>query len=161
MNAKQRAAENLKKLSVMLKGILDLSDDLDSLGSLEQAQIETQSRLNALREQEAAAKEGITTATAEAANITREASDTLVEARRIALTTIEQGKSDAKRLIDSAKEKADKRIADAEAKAADIEGKVTARQADLDAINAAIARAEDERARIETARATALASLGG
>lgn len=52
-NPKLQAAHDLRKLSVMLKGILAVGEDLERLGSLEQAEQEMRSRVATLTDQEA------------------------------------------------------------------------------------------------------------
>lgn len=57
MNAKQQAAADLRRLSQMLKGIIAIGDDLEALGSIEQAVAEAQSRIIKLQGDEAALKQ--------------------------------------------------------------------------------------------------------
>lgn len=56
MNAKQLAAEDLKKLAKLFRGILALTDDIELSGSLDQAVDESKRRLEVARLQEADAK---------------------------------------------------------------------------------------------------------
>jgi cell division septum initiation protein DivIVA len=52
MNTKQQAAADLKRMSQMLKGIIAIGDDLEAMGSIEQALAESQSRIIKLQGEE-------------------------------------------------------------------------------------------------------------
>jgi DNA repair exonuclease SbcCD ATPase subunit len=56
MSAKQKAVEDIKKLGKMLSGMIEAADDLEMLGSIENAIKESEERLNQARAKEALAK---------------------------------------------------------------------------------------------------------
>jgi cell division septum initiation protein DivIVA len=57
MNNKQQAAHDLRRLSQMLKGVIAIGDDLEALGSIEQAVAEAQSRIIKLQGEESELKQ--------------------------------------------------------------------------------------------------------
>jgi chromosome segregation ATPase len=56
MNDKQRAAEALQKFAKQFKAIIEIIPDLESIGSLEQAETEARGRLSVAQSQEAEAE---------------------------------------------------------------------------------------------------------
>lgn len=59
MSDKFKVVDDIKKLSKFLKGLAEFGDQLESMGSLEQAEQETKNRLAKLQADEAALKESI------------------------------------------------------------------------------------------------------
>jgi chromosome segregation ATPase len=59
MNTKQQTVNDIKKLSVTLRGILAVGDELERLGSLEQSTHESETRLKALRSEVETAKDAL------------------------------------------------------------------------------------------------------
>lgn len=154
-------AEIVKAIRAQAKvfeAVIDLSNELDELGSLKNASSEAAARLGALRDEEAGLAESITKLKDEIKALTGKKSDASVraqnlleQAERDAAGMIADAKLDIKRLLDAAKAQADGVIADAEKKASDVAVQTSAAQGVLDAINAEIAEKKQESTALQKA----------
>lgn len=161
MSTLQDAADELKRFSVRMRAILLVAEELDRIGSIDQAANEAQSRLDRARVLETEAKASIGQAQETAAGIKAQADQALVDARVEASGIIEAAKAAAKKLSDDAKAKTDKRIADASDRAASIDAQTETKSAELLKLTETIKSANSELDRINGVIAEARARLGG
>lgn len=157
-NAKQQAAADLKRLSLTLKGILALGDDLDKLGSIEQATAEANSRLELLHAQAGDLQQAIDEKTQALAGVKDMADGMAKDAEAAAVASRENASRVAKQILDDAKAQAADLLAGANAAALEInqraqvearalqavEGAIADKQAVLDALNAQIAAVKQQ-----------------
>lgn len=138
-NPKLQAAHDLRKLSVMLKGILAVGDDLERIGSLEQAETEIRSRVTMLAEQETALKASVAGVTAGLSTVRAEA-DRLLSAARAdseALRAKAQGQADT--LIAEAQRAAREVMAAAKTTRDEVVAEIGRKRAELIALDREIA----------------------
>lgn len=143
---KTQAVADIRRLALFLQGITAIGDDLEALGSLENAAAEAQARLTATTSQEAAARAAAETATAALTDL---------QTQQHALqATIDAAVQAA---LDDAHRRADALMADAEARhaarCAETDGQVADAQAAAEAFRdqATASRAELDAAQLELA----------
>lgn len=137
MSDKQQAAADLKRLAVMFKGIIALADDLDSLGSMEQAELEAKSRVGAMQEAEKAAKDRVNAFDASLADKQAAARSERDQLLAEADDELSRAKEEAGRVVTEAEAKAGKIIASAEDRRKTIEAQNAARVEELQTTTAA------------------------
>lgn len=142
MNAKQLAAADLRKLSVFLKGIIAIGEDLETLGSIEQAVADANSRVIKLQADEQEMKDRVAAAEAALDNANRKAADVRKEADEAAAETGRAATAKAAIILSEALASADRTQKAAEQSAADLDATLASRRAMLVGINSEVAMAQ-------------------
>lgn len=152
MSAKMSAVEDIRKLARSLKGLIALADELESVGSLEQAMAESKGRAEALIKQEREARAKKEEAAKELADIEEKAATVKQAADDYAAQTkarVSAELADQRREFDEAKAEAHKKLQD-EAERAKlslkeiqmehdaIAGLIAEKKAHLDSLNAEV-----------------------
>lgn len=142
MNAKQQAAADLRRMSQMLKGIIAVGDELEALGSIEQAVAEAQSRIIKLQGDEEAlrlrlidADATLQAATMAVESVTRKADE---QANNFKLMAV----SEAKAIVDEARRQAANIIHNAKESAADLDASYKDKRALLRSLNSDTVQAQ-------------------
>lgn len=142
MNAKQQAAADLRRMSQMLKGIIAVGDELEALGSIEQAVAEAQSRIIKLQGDEEAlrlrlidADATLQAATMAVESVTRKADE---QANNFKLMAV----SEAKAIVDEARRQAANIIHNAKESAADLDASYKDKRGLLRSLNADTVQAQ-------------------
>lgn len=150
MNTKQQAATDLKRLSQMLKGVIAIGDDLETLGSIEQAEAEARSRIIKLQDDEEAIRLRLVDAdaTLQAATVSVEsvkrkaderAAQMIADATVSADSAISFAKDRSAQIVDAAKQTAnelDASLKDKRGLLRSLNADITAAQSRLDEVNA-------------------------
>jgi len=140
MSDKLKAVEDIKKLAKSLKGIVALADDLESLGSMEQAIRETVQRLDAWKAEEAKALELKSKAECDLESAYNEARAVSANAKEAADRMYSNTKSEVQGLLDAAKEEARIMISEALAAKDQVEKEAAKVKGDLNAVVEEIAK---------------------
>jgi 1,6-anhydro-N-acetylmuramate kinase len=121
MSAKQKAVEDIKKLARQLKGLIDVAEDLEKMGSLEQAMRETAMRMDVYKDEETKALGEKVKAEQALALVHSEALQASESAKESTQKMIQSAGEKAQGLLDAAKEEARILIANALASKEQIE----------------------------------------
>jgi len=121
MNKKFAAVEDIKKLGRYLKGLLEFSEELEKIGSLEQAAHECEARIEKLKQEEAVAKASASVAIEHNESLFEQAAQKIEEANMKCDQIIAKAQSDADMLVGKAKADAEAMVHGAQAKKAAIE----------------------------------------
>jgi hypothetical protein len=113
MNAEQRAAESLSRLLELLRGIVEVRDDLASIGSAKQAAGEARARLDDLKRQESEARASLAAVSKKAAEAKSKGMDLERSAAADRDKIVNSAREKAAALVRGAEEKAQKILADA------------------------------------------------
>ncbi len=103
MNDKQKAVEDIKKLSRMMKGLIALGDDLETLNSIDQAVSEAKARLAAQQAEEQAVLDRCVQMKAEAEKAVLVAQEVRVKIECDAQKVLSDAKGEAQALVEKAK----------------------------------------------------------
>lgn len=155
MNAKQQAAHDLRRFGQMLKGIIAIGDDLEILGSIEQAEAEARSRIIKLQGEEVDIRQRLVDAdaTLQAATMSvesvkrkaqEEADGIWAGAVNTAAAHIEDAKRQAANVVSVAKQEArdlDAALKDKRGLLRGLNADITSAQTRLDEVNAMLAAA--------------------
>jgi chromosome segregation ATPase len=158
---KKQAIEDIKFLARRFKGILAAADDIASLGPLDKAIAGAAERLDKLRAEASELQASIKTLTQQkldAEGVKATAVQVASDAVQAIIATAEQT---AAALVEEAKQDAAKTTASARKAERAAAAKVEAAETELSQLNAAIASANDELARVERIRDEAKAKLLG
>lgn len=150
-NAKLQAAHDLKKLSVMLGGIIALGDDIESLGSIEQATLEAESRLKALQEEARKASEELARLVQLGTSAINETQRKTAEAAREVEQLLFTAKEVAEEIVAKAKASAVAEREAAEQHIAIVDAQVAEQRQVLAALDEAV---KDRNLQLETLRTT-------
>lgn len=132
MNTKQQAAEDIRKIGRMLKGFIALGDDLERLGSLENAAQEAESRFNSAKVAEEAASKDLARAIEDIDKAKASASQLVADARLLSDQTVSIGKKTAEEAVAQARKAAEQLVTDAKRLKADIDAVADQRQRQAD-----------------------------
>jgi len=102
MSAKQKAVDDIKKLGRMLKGMIDVAEELEQMGSLEQAHKEAVDRVESFKSVEAKAKCAMSEAEASLAAVCAKASEVEANATATAQAILKDAHEQADGVINSA-----------------------------------------------------------
>lgn len=156
-NPKLAAVHDLKRLSVQLRGILSIADDLERIGSLEQAEAEARSRLDKLRAETEGHKTTAASAIAAGAAAQTQAETVIEDARRQAKQIVEEAHAEAHRLLAADRRTADAALAESRTKRDKTEKAIEAAEAALEDLGKRIAvrtaQLEDLNKKLEGVRA--------
>lgn len=130
MSAKQKAVEDIKKLARMFKGLIDVSEELEAMGSVEQATLELKAKHAKAEADAKKALEELESANFKVETAMQKASDVEMSA-----------KNTAQLILKEAHDQADGILA---AVNADTQSIVMAAQAKRDAIDAEVVKATGE-----------------
>lgn len=160
MNAKQQAAADLRRMSQMLKGIIAVGDDLEALGSIEQAEAEAKSRIIKLQGDEEALKgrlaqmdDVLSTSQLALQATIRKADENAADIKAAAV-------EDAKTIVDGALRKAASIVSAASQSVADIDASLKDKRGLLRSLNTDIAAAQSRLDEVNAMLAAARRKLG-
>lgn len=135
---KMRAAADLRKLSMMFRGLVDVGVELEAVGSLEQAAAEAESSLTRTRGLVEAANAELVAASARVVGANRRAQQITDAATAAAADQAQAAERDAAALKTDAKAEAERIVQQALQRAAAITNSAKAAQQTLDLINGEI-----------------------
>ena len=139
-NDLMQAAEAVKNHARVLRSVIQLADEIERIGSIEQAATEAQQRLDKAKADEA-------TATTELGTVNQQLADAkavITSAEQDALNTTNDAEDKAKEIIAEANKQSDSIIAAANKRAATIGGTIATQQSALDTLNAGIDAAQKQ-----------------
>lgn len=131
-NTKLAAADDIKKLSRSLRGLIALGEDLERLGSLENAAQEAESRFNSAKVAEEAASKDLARAIEDIDKAKASASKLMADARLLSDQTVTIGKKTAEDAVAQARKAAEQLVTDAKRLKADIDAMADQRQKQAD-----------------------------
>lgn len=120
-NTKLQAVDDIRKLGRSLRGLLAFADELERIGSVENAAKESDARLAQAQKLEEAAGKDLAVALQDLEKTKAQASRILADARTLADRHVEIGKAAAQDAIAKAQKDADGLVAGAKARHAEIE----------------------------------------
>jgi len=106
-NTKLQAVDDIRKLARSLKGLVSFADELERIGSVENAAKEADARLEKAQAAEAAADKDLAVALEDVKKAKEAASQLLVDARKLADQSVEIGKKAGAEIVAKANRDAD------------------------------------------------------
>lgn len=147
---KIEAARELRWFGNRLRGFLAAADDLEKLGSIENAVAEAETRVATLNEQAAAAQERIDDAQAKADEIVSAANTEAARLIEEANAGVAAAHAEADEIVAKANRRAEEMAATAERRAAEIDARTEAAEQALNDLTAEIADKTAKRDEIDT-----------
>ena len=148
-NKKLEAVEGVRKLARTMRGLLDFADEVERLGSIEQATAEVESRFSSTKQAEDEAQKRLASAEREVSSAIDSAKTILSDAKAKAAEIVQRTSIEAVAKIETAEKKAEASWRDAADKKADIEKLIVQANADLAKVKAELASRRADLAKIE------------
>lgn len=152
---KTQAVADIRRLALFLQGITAIGDDLEALGSLENAAAEAEARLTAFRSQEATAQAAAALATEALRDLQTQQAALQSTIAASVQSAMQAAYGDASKILSNAQTQAEAKLAEAEGRVADAQAaanafrdQATAARTDLEMVQADLAAVRIEAAKL-------------